>query len=491
MRLRDAMLAVLLGIGTFGVPLRAQVAEDAAEPGDAAEQPADDPAPDQSEADDVDADEGSDADAAADDGNPGTDTEDDADDFDPGDVDTSDVDADADPPPAPFKLKLSGFQNLAASAVIDQPQAGAGVFSETEVEASPQYTTANGTVLAARVVINARGLASEGQSAWQLALPEASAFAIGSFGRIEAGLRAGFPQSLIGFSPSEIAFVTPGFGPESGARLDPDGGLATRFLPRALGSRIDALTYLGYAARFYDDRSAKVTYLTPRIAGAYGALSYTPRTDRPFGVSIDRSGRSAAIALDPALARGRFDDVVQAAAVYTHRGSSAEISAGTTFSYASADPDSPANRRLRRSASLSGGISAVIDDSWTLGASATYDGFSSFRADGAPGRNTRHPFGVVVSGDYVSGPWTIGSYYQHVRGNSATLAARVDTIDIVELGAAYLIDPNHDLFGDGFRTDAKLFAGAYVYRFASAGVPGDRSVERGAVLLAGARFSFY
>jgi hypothetical protein len=66
---------------------------------------------------------------------------------------------------------------------------------------------------------------------------------IGDFGRIEIGDRAGFPQSLIGFTPSEIAFTSAEFGPDSGVRLDPNGRLPTTFLPHALADRINGLTY--------------------------------------------------------------------------------------------------------------------------------------------------------------------------------------------------------------------------------------------------------
>jgi hypothetical protein len=86
--------------------------------------------------------------------------------------------------------------------------------------------------------------------------------------------RAAFPQSLVGFTPSEIAFTSAEFGPESGARLEPDGRPPPTFLESGLASRIDALTYLGYSERFYDVRSPKVIYISRRIHGLCGGVIF-------------------------------------------------------------------------------------------------------------------------------------------------------------------------------------------------------------------------
>jgi hypothetical protein len=154
-------------------------------------------------------------------------------------------------------------------------------------------------VFAARGVLNlqADSNANGASYAWSLTVPELSFFVIGDFGRIEVGDRAGFRGSLIGFTPSEIAFTSAEFGPESGARLDPNGRLPTRFLPHPLADRINDLTYLGYAARFYDDRSFKLIYLTPRsVSGFYGAVSYTPSTEISSGFELAGATRTPASA---------------------------------------------------------------------------------------------------------------------------------------------------------------------------------------------------
>jgi hypothetical protein len=395
------------------------------------------------------------------------------------------------PPPGHFDVALSGFQNIVGAEPVSQPDTGPGILSESEIEVSPLYKTAGGTLIGVRGVFNIGGRASNAQSAWQVAVPEISAFAVGWFGRIEIGERAGFPQSLLGFTPSQIAFTAAPFGPDSGSRLDPDGRLPTQFLPPALAGRIDALTYLGYAARLYDDRSPKIIYLSPRTrAGVYGALSYTARTDRPTGFSLTDGARGVTGGLDEPLAAGRFRDVVQAALVWNHRTENLDLSTGFTYTHATAD-QGLARARLRKVDSLSAGVSATLHDSWALGVSATYDGLSNNGGNPVSGRRPTRPFGVVASIDYVQGPWVVGGYYQHAHADSLTVTPRRDTLDIGEIGVSYLADRNHDLLGMGRYTDVKLFAAAYFYKLRSDEFAATGPAQRGAVLLAGARFAFF
>jgi hypothetical protein len=384
----------------------------------------------------------------------------------------------ADEAVSPLQFKLSGYSNGTAGLASTRDNNNGEAVFEGEIEVSPQYTLPGGTVIAARVVANYRGGTAGVGSSDSLTVPEISAFAIGSFGRIEVGNRAGFPQSLIGFTPSEIAFTYSEYGPESGTRLDPDGRLPTALLPASLASRIDALTYLGYAARLYDDRSAKIIYLSPRLKnGLYGALSYTPRTNRPggYGVAGDRVPRSSG-----------YRDVVQAAAVWNHRTESLDLSIGATYSHATASRQAVAD--TRRSDSISGGISATIRDSFVFGLSATYDGLSSPKQ---PGGSNRAPYGVVASFNYVDGQWIAGGYYQHAVAPVTASITGVDKIDVAQIGLSYLIDKNHDLLGPGFYTDVKLFASATYYGIeqSEAGIVRDR--QQPVVMLVGARFAFF
>lgn len=388
--------------------------------------------------------------------------------------------AHADEAVSPLQFKLSGYSNGTTGLASTRQSDDVAAVFEGEIEVSPQYRLPGGTVIAARVVANYRGGTAGIGSSDSLTVPEISAFAIGSFGRIEVGNRAGFPQSLIGFTPSEIAFTYSEYGPESGTRLDPDGRLPTAFLPASLSSRINASTYLGYAARFYDDRSAKIIYLSPRLKnGLYGALSYTPRTNRPggYGVAGDRLPRSSG-----------YRDVVQAAAVWNHRTENLDLSIGATYSHATEARSTASLADTRRVDSISGGISATIKDSFVFGISATYDGLSSEKR---PNGSTRAPYGIVTSFNYVDGPWIAGGYYQHAVAPTNPLVASVDKIDVAQIGLSYLVDKNHDLLGAGFYTDVKLFASATYYGIEQreAGLSRDR--QKPVVMLVGARFAFF
>jgi hypothetical protein len=184
-----------------------------------------------------------------------------------------------------FDLKLSGYFNLTPGGVLHgaggQTRSSVGVVPEGEIELTPQYHLEDGTIFAARVAINTNSDVGESFQSGDVVIPEVSAFVIGDYGRFEVGERDAFPQSLVGFTPSEIAFTAAEFGPESGFRLDPDGRLPPIFLQSGLASRIDALTYPGYADRFYDVRSPKLIY------------SIVLSSDRTFGGFRDRSYANA------------------------------------------------------------------------------------------------------------------------------------------------------------------------------------------------------
>jgi hypothetical protein len=396
--------------------------------------------------------------------------------------------------PGTFGVKLSGYENLVGGGATVARGGGAGGSTESEIEVTPQYKTSSGTVFAARGVLNllADSNASGASSAWSLTVPELSFFVIGDFGRIEVGDRAGFPQSLIGFTPSEIAFTSAEFGPESGVRLDPNGRLPTTFLPHALADRINGLTYLGYAERFYDDRSFKLIYLTPRsVSGFYGAVSYTPSTDISSGFNLAGTTRTPASRFADAASPGVFRNIVQAAVVWNHRTDTVDLSTGLTYSYARGTAGSLQNPTVPESNSLSWGISATLYDAWTFGLSGTYDGFSTQRTNSSANPSSVTPYGVVASVNYVNGAWTFGGYYQHATADSLTPQSSRDTVDIAELGLSCLIDKNHNLLGMGNYTDVKLFASVYYYRFRGAQFSNVRSDQNGAVFLVGGRFSFF
>jgi hypothetical protein len=389
---------------------------------------------------------------------------------------------------------LSGFENLVGGGSSEGKGGAAAGSSESEIEFTPQYKSTDGTVFAARGVLNLQAASNVGgsSSAWNLTVPELSIFAIGNFGRIEIGDRAGFPQSLIGYTPSEIAFTGAEFGPEAGERLDPNGGLPTVFLPHPLADRINDLTYLGYAERFYDNRSLKLIYVTPRsLTGFYGAVSYAPATDISTGFNLDGYTRTPAGQLEDADNPGIFRNIAQAAVAWTHRTENVDLSAGVTYSYATGSTGSIPSLTIRDSDSLSAGLTATFQDAWTFGLSGTFDGFSNLRGNPASGQSPATSYGVVASANYVNGAWTFGGYYQHATADSVTAQSDRDTVDIGEVGISRLIDQNHDLFGAGYYTDVKLFASLYYYRFRGNEGATINSNENGVVFLVGARFSFF
>jgi hypothetical protein len=365
---------------------------------------------------------------------------------------------------------------------------------EGEIELTAQYHIEEGsTIVAARVAFNTNANVGQSFQSGDLLIPEVSVFVIGKYGRFELGERAAFPQSLVGFTPSEIAFTAAEFGPESGARLDPDGRLPPAFLQNGLASRINALTYLGYSERFYEVRSPKLIYISPRIHGFYAALSYSPRTVRPDGFQIAHTPTPSGAATDPfanAANLGAFNNLVQTAVVYNRRTEDVDLTMGTTFSHASPGDDTPRYLGQKDANSINAGSSITLEDTWVFGASANYDGFSGTRP-GMPPVLRRDPFGVIGSINYVEGPWVLGGYYQYATAPSTTVTPGRDQIQIAEVGLSYLLDQNHDLLGKGFYTDLKAYAGAYYYDFETDSNASHSEHANGAVFVGGIRFSFF
>jgi porin-like protein len=391
-----------------------------------------------------------------------------------------------------FKIETSGFANLTGGLALPDGGPRLGLLPEAEIEVTPQIKTSNGTLLAGRAVFNTSGRAGTFNSGTTAAIPEASVFAMGTFGRLELGARAGFPQSLIGFTPSEIAFTAAEFGPESGLRLDPNGQLPTRFLPAGTGARLDALTYLGYSERFYNDESPKAIYLTPRVqvgtsGGVYAAASYTPRSIRGERLAVVQTRTNApARGAEPPLPLGDPEDLAQAALVYNNRGEALDWSTGVTWSHTRLSGGAPFSRGDTNS--LAFGANLSIEDTWQIGVSATWDGASASRPD--LGRLAGDPFGVVASLNYVNGPWIVGGYWQYATAPAELALPTRDRAVIAEIGASYLISKEHDWLGQGRYTDLKLYASLYRYALRSETVQ-SVSGQNGYVLLTGLRFSFY
>ena len=386
------------------------------------------------------------------------------------------------------KVRVSGFANLTGAGLpAERDESGGGLFSEIGVQVTPQWKTDRRIVVAARATFGGTGQLDGFGDAWAGSVGELSFFVIGPFGRIEIGERAGFPQTLLGYAPAEVAFANSEYSPESGTRLSPNGRLATAFLSPALAGRINSITYLGYAARYYDSASPKIIYVSPRKRGFYAALSYAPRSVKSTGLALsaagDRGERTAP--LSPPGSASEFRDLVQAAFVWQRRSENLDLTLGTTFSHAREEiPGASLGRRTV--SSISSGATAIVRDTWELGLSATYDGFSEAVAGAVGGAD---PFGVVASLNWIGGSFFVGGYYQYASAPAPVGAFERDRVHVAQLGGAYLIPSAHDWLGEDFYTDLKIYADVTYTRFADGTRPGWQRGD--VVLLVGARFSFY
>jgi hypothetical protein len=260
-----------------------------------------------------------------------------------------------------------------------------------------------------------------------------------------------------------------------------------------LESRINALTYLGYSERFYDVRSPKLIYISPRIHGFYAAVSYCPRTVRAEGFQITHTATPSGEATDPfanAANLSTFNNLVQTALVYNLRTEDVDLTVGTTFSHASPGEDTPSYLGHKDANSINAGITTIFEDTWVLGASANYDGFSGTRP-GMPPALRRDPFGIIGSLNYVDGPWVFGGYYQYATAPSTSVTPARDQVQIVEVGLSYLLDQSHDLLGKSYYTDLKAYSSAYYYDFQTDSEGSANGHANGVVFLAGVRFSFF
>jgi hypothetical protein len=181
---------------------------------------------------------------------------------------------------------------------------------------------------------------------------------------------------------------------------------------------------------------------------------------------------------------------VQAAVVYNRRTEDVDLSTGTTFSNASPGGDTPAYLSRKNAISINTGVQTIFEDTWVLGASANYDGFSGTRPGLSPALR-RDPFGIIGSINYVEGSWVLGGYYQYATAPSTAAEPARDQVQIVEVGFSYLLDQNHDLLGGSFYSDLKAYACAYYYDFETDSIRSGSNYANGAVFLSGLRFSFF
>src|SRR5262245_33656249 len=110
-------------------------------------------------------------------------------------------------------------------------------------------------------------------------LTEGSILLYHNHGRVEIGERMGLPDLLTGDAPNNFQFTSAEFGPASGPSLDPGGGLQTGFFRGMLAEQIGPLAGLGATAALFDDRSAKVLYVSPKTHGWLVGASFARDAD--------------------------------------------------------------------------------------------------------------------------------------------------------------------------------------------------------------------
>lgn len=257
-------------------------------------------------------------------------------------------------------------------------------------------------------------------------LVEASVLVFGGSGRLEIGERPGLPDVLTGYAPNNFQFTSAEFGPASGPSLDPSGRLQTLFLPEALARAIDPLASLGVTAALFDDRSAKILYVSPKKGGWLAGFSYADDADTEA-----------------------VEGLVQAGLTHESYWQQNVLRWGATYAHGRA-ANSPV--KTRDVNSIGAGVSLTLDDSLMFGIGASYDGRSGLPSAAAT-RFASAAWGASVSVNYNTGPWTLGGYYQYATIEGDPTVARNDRLSSFEAGASYRFTTKARIFGAWYRFD--------------------------------------
>jgi len=254
-------------------------------------------------------------------------------------------------------------------------------------------------------------------------LTEASILLFDNHGRIEIGERMGLPDVLTGYAPNNFQFTSAEFGPASGPSLDPGGGLQTGFFRGLLAEQIGPLAGLGTTAALFDDRSAKVLYVSPKTHGWL------------VGASFARDADDAAVGqlLQAGITHESYrqQDTLRWGATYAH---------GQAFA---------SERDLN---SVGVGASVTLNDVWMIGLAASYDGTSRL-PESSVGSFASRAWGATVSVNFNSGPWTIGGYCQYATSEGNAAVAANDRLAALEVGASYRFTTKWRVYGAWYRFD--------------------------------------
>ena len=230
------------------------------------------------------------------------------------------------------QLTVEGFANVTLASATERIDSGLRVLGRAPL--------AQGSTLGIRLSVE--------EVAGNTRLTEASVLLFDNYGRVEIGERMGLPDVLTGYAPNNFQFTSAEFGPASGPSLDPGGGLQTASLRDALAERIDPLAALGTTAALFDDRSAKLLYVSPKTHGWLIGASYARDADDASVTQLFQAGITHE--------SYRQQDTLRWGATYAH-GRSAFAS----------------GRDLN---SIGVGASVTLHEVWMIGLASSYDGTS-------------------------------------------------------------------------------------------------------------------
>ena len=317
----------------------------------------------------------------------------------------------------PFKLTVEAYGNATGGFAFGADGTRAGGFADGAIRVFGQFVE-GGFGVGLRIVL---ATSTDDAIGWG----ERSLVVSDRWGRVEVGWRQGLPDVLTGYAPNAFQFVSAEFGPASGASLDPNGGLQSRFIDRDLARRIDRLSILGVSTSYFADQSPKALYVSPKVDGWLLGVSFAPRIE----------GRAGAPHRGALFQGGLVKEAYLGADVLRLGGGFAFARGGTTEA-----------GRVDDLFSLSGGVEYIVDAALAFGASFTFNARSGLTS--VPGGGERAAvWGVAASVNYTDGPWQWGAYAQFARGESEPARGRDGRLIAGQVGGAYRFSQKVRAFG--------------------------------------------
>lgn len=315
------------------------------------------------------------------------------------------------PASAAVKLDLGGFFR-GYGVFADNNTANENDFEfrrDTEIHAGGETTLDNGLTIGVHteaVVANGNNNAS---------IDEVYAYASSGWGRVNFGVEDGAAYLLQVAAPSADSNVDGLRTYISG--LNPTNGLGNN----------------GYAHSDFAsgaNKTERLTYLTPKINGFQGGLSYAPQAQIAPSVAIFGTDNNV----------NTFEDLWEAAVRYDGEFEGFGFSAGA--GYSDSDIQAP-GAALVAPFDFNDGIKT-----WNVGLNVSTQGFSlggaykkSESNFGTPAANADSDLKTwVVGGSYDNGPWHVGASYLNEKLDVEGAAANPET-DKYTIGGGYAFGP--------------------------------------------------